>query len=301
MPAIFDLKAFYKNINRKSEVNALDVGHIDIFRIEDMSISRDRKATYPRRSFFKITLISGENKINFADKSVEVKGTALIFTNPAIPYFWERISDNPKGYMCIFTAPFFNRFGHVSDFPIFQFPELAVVRLEGDAIQRYTALFEKMFLELQGSYPYKYDLLRNHLTEIIHEAQKNNLPSGSSDTAGTAALRITGLFAELLERQFPIELTYQVIKLKAPADFAGQMNLHVNHLNKALKEATGQSTSQLINDRIVSEAQILLKNTNWTVAEIAYSLGFEESNNFSSFFKKKNSVTPKKFRMQAMD
>jgi AraC family transcriptional regulator, transcriptional activator of pobA len=292
MSAIFDLKAFYKNINNESGEKTFEVGHFDILKIEDMVLSSNRKAKYPRRSFFKITLITGKNKINFADKSIEVNGTALIFTNPAIPYFWDRVGDDHKGFMCIFTAPFFNRFGHVSDFPILQFTDAAIVRLAGEQIPKYTALFEKMFQELQGTYLYKYDLLRNHLIEIIHEAQKIYLRPGYLDSSSNDALRITSLFAELLERQFPIELRYQVIKVKSPADFARQLNLHVNHLNKALKETTGQSTSQLINDRIISEAQTLLKNTNWTIAEIAFSLGFEEPNNFSSFFKTRAKTTP---------
>lgn len=153
-----------------------------------------------------------------------------------------------------------------------------------------------MFNELQGNYVYKYDLLRNLLMEVVHEAQKMQPVSGVLSIGSNASERITALFVELLERQFPIELNYQVMKLNSPAAFAGQLNVHVNHLNKALKEITGQTTSQLINDRILQEAKVLLKNTNWTIAEIAFSLGFEEPNHFSSFFKSRAKITATKYR-----
>jgi AraC-like DNA-binding protein len=109
------------------------------------------------------------------------------------------------------------------------------------------------------------------------------------------------LFNELLERQFPVELSNQKIKFSSPAAFARQLNIHVNHLNKALKETTGQTTTQLINARLVQEAKILLKSTNWTIAEIGWCLGFEEPNHFSGFFKNKTKITPMKFRQSAID
>lgn len=122
-------------------------------------------------------------------------------------------------------------------------------------------------------------------------------PAAGQPLAGSnASERIAGLFNDLLERQFPIELSDQVVNLSTPSDFARQMNVHVNHLNKALKEVTDQTTSQLIAARLIREARILLKSTTWTIAEIAFTLGFAESNHFSSFFKTRLGVTPKQFR-----
>jgi AraC-like DNA-binding protein len=43
-----------------------------------------------------------------------------------------------------------------------------------------------------------------------------------------------------------------------------------------LKDSTGKTTTEIIGSRIVQESKILLKETNWNISEIAYSLGFEE-------------------------
>src|SRR6202012_1106992 len=139
------------------------------------------------------------------------------------------------------------------------------------------------------------------LMEIIHTAQKMHPATGNPAIGSNASERITALFAELLERQFPIELNNQVVKLNSPSAFAKQLNIHVNHLNKALKETTGQTTSQLINTRLLQEAKILLRCTDWAIAEIAWSLGFEEPNHFSSFFKSRMKQTPKQFRQSVID
>jgi AraC-like DNA-binding protein len=172
----------------------------------------------------------------------------------------------------------------------------AIIPLKKRDASRFKKLFVRMDEEIQGGYAYKYDLLRMLLMEVVHEAQKMQPAAGQPLAGSNASERIAGLFNDLLERQFPIELSDQVVNLSTPSDFARQMNVHVNHLNKALKEVTDQTTSQLIAARLIREARILLKSTTWTIAEIAFTLGFAESNHFSSFFKTRLGVTPKQFR-----
>lgn len=295
------LQAFYKLLNRDIEPVQHEVGHFNIFKVEDLLLPKQKPVTYSRRNFFKVSLVTGHSKIHYADQCIEVHDTVLVFTNPMIPYNWERISEKQSGYVCIFTEAFFSRFGNIKDYPVFQFSDAAVIPLSASEATQYKKLFSRMFNELQGDYTYKYDLLRSLLMEVVHGAQKKQPAIGNTATGSNAAERITGLFAELLERQFPIELNSQVIRLKTPSAFARQLNIHVNHLNKGLKETTGQTTSQLINSRILQEAKILLKSTNWTINEIAWSLGFEEPNHFSSFFKSLAKTTPKKFRLSEVD
>ena len=111
-----------------------------------------------------------------------------------------------------------------------------------------------------------------------------------------ASQRMTTLFLELLERQFPIDEVHQKIQLKTAKAFALQLNVHINHLNKALKEITQQSTTQIIAERILQEAKILLKHSTWNVAEIAFALGFTEVTHFNNFFKKYVQLSPLKYR-----
>jgi AraC-like DNA-binding protein len=301
MASFVELQAFYQLLNRDPEPAQHEIGHFNIFKVEDLLLPKHKPVSYSRRNFFKISLVTGHSKIHYADQCIEVLESALVFTNPMIPYYWERISEKHSGYVCIFTEAFFNRFGNIKDYPVFQGADAAVISLAVKDTTPYDELFQRMLNELQGDYAYKYDLLRNLVMEVIHGAQKMQPASGSPTAGANAAERITGLFAELLERQFPIELSNQVIRLHTPAAFAKQLNIHVNHLNKALKDITGQTTSQLINERILQEAKILLKSTNWTINEIAWSLGFEEPNHFSSFFKSRAAITPKQFRQSEVD
>ncbi len=149
--------------------------------------------------------------------------------------------------------------------------------------------------EINSEYVYKYDLLRNYVTELIHFALKIQ-PAEALYQHPNAKARITAVFTELLERQFPIESPSQRFTLRSANDFAKQLAVHVNHLNRAIKETTGKTTSEHIFERLVAEAKALLKHTNWNISEISYCLGFEEPAHFNNFFKKQVALTPTAYR-----
>lgn len=302
MPNIFDLKMLYEQIDATiSGSNDYHTGHINIFNLEDLHLPKNRKPNYARRNFYKITLITGQNRIHYADQYKDINGTALVFTNPNIHYFWEIMNEKQSGYMCIFTEPFFTRFGNIKDYPAFQSVDFAVLLLDETEAEIYYNLFSKMYEDLHSDYAYKYDLLNHRLMEIIHEAQKKHSSSKAFITSANAAQRLTDNFKSLLESQFPIDFNYQIISINSASAFAKQLNVHTNHLNKVLISITGRTTTQWIHERILQEAKVLLKTTNWTVAEIAYSLGYNEPNQFSAFFKSKMNVNATKFRKSFND
>jgi AraC-like DNA-binding protein len=75
------------------------------------------------------------------------------------------------------------------------------------------------------------------------------------------------------------------LQLKTAQDYANNLNVHVNYLNRAVKEITGKSTTTHITERIVAEAKALLQHTGWNIAEIAYALGFEYPTTLITFSK----------------
>jgi AraC family transcriptional activator of pobA len=149
----------------------------------------------------------------------------------------------------------------------------------------------------QTDYTYKDDLLRYYINLIIHEALKLQ-PSENFDNHKNALSRVTAVFLELLERQFPIESTDRPLVLKTPKDYATALTVHVNYLNRAVKEVTGKSTTAHISERIISEAKALLQHTSWNIADIAYALDFDYPTYFNNFFKKITGTNPSAFRGQ---
>lgn len=83
---------------------------------------------------------------------------------------------------------------------------------------------------------------------------------------------------------------------KTPLYFATKLNCTVDHLNQTLKKVTGKTTQQLIQERIIEEAKVLLKHSNYSIKEIAWSLHFQETSHFVNFYKKHTHQTPLQYR-----
>lgn len=280
-----------------------EIGHFNVFSTEDL-FSRARvdpaMMPYNRRAYYKISLIRGRNIAEFADKVIEIENNALLFATPKIPYNWIPQDMDQKGHFCIFTDDFLiqSKSGVVLDeLPIFRPGSLPVFHVSDKEAEEVELIFEKMHREIASDYTYKYDLLRNFVVEMIHYGQKLQ-PVTTYNNKHNASARVSSLFIELLERQFPIVAPQQKISLRTAKDYADRLAVHSNHLNKVLKESTGKTTTEHISNRVVQEAKILLRQTDWNVSEIAYSLGFEQLSHFSNFFKKQTSVSPIEVRNQ---
>jgi len=277
-----------------------EVGHFNLFHLADlMPAYRTRPPMkFDRRAFYKISLICGRSRIEYADQVIEVDGKALWFVTHRVPYRWLPYDLDQTGFFCVFTDEFMQagRGGQaLEELAVFQPGGCPVLHLTDEEYARIEVLFTKMAVEIKSDYPYKYDLLRAYLTELVHLGQKLQ-PTLAAAPGHSAAARLAARFAELLERQFPLDVPQQPLRLRTAADYADHLAVHVNHLNRVLKETTGHTTTALIAGRLAQEAKLLLKHTNWAVSEIADCLGFTDTAHFCHFFKRRTGLPPGDFR-----
>jgi len=267
------------------------------FKAYPIDTKKNVVRSYNRKDFYKICVITGHNIIQYADKRFDVKGTTLFFGNPRIPYSWENITDQ-TGYTCLFSENFLkaqDRSESLQESPLFKIGGTPIFSLNSQQRDFVEQLFQRMLSEQNTTYQYRDDLIRNYINLIIHEALKMQ-PAETFMKHKDASSRIAIQFLEILEQQFPIEHADQPLQLKTAQGFADKLSVHVNHLNRAVKQVTGKSTTTHISERIIIEAKALLQYTDWTVSQIAYALGFEYPTYFNNFFKKMTGSSPTTFR-----
>jgi len=293
------LEDFYKRkFNWIPENLRNEIGHFNVFSLDPFVGKRAKPVPYKRRDFYKIMLVIGNGRVHYADKVIEVQKQALAFSNPQIPYKWEHTDNIRSGFFCIFNQHFFHQFGDINQYSVFQPNGTHVFELSDEQLKQVSTLYERMFEEINSEYVLKYDVLRTIVFELLHFAMKMQPSAKFHKQPINASQRISALFFELLERQFPIDEAHQKVQLRSASDFARQLNIHINHLNRAVKKITQKTTTQVIAERILQESKILLKHSAWSVSEIAYALGFTEVTHFNNFFKKHVHVSPLKYRNQ---
>jgi len=285
------------------DFQASEVGLNDLrlkgFKVYEINGDVSKIPTYNRRDFYKICINTSKSLIHYADRGIEVDGTILFFGNPHIPYSWDTLSPSYEGFACVFTEDFLkvnDRSASLHESPLFKIGGTPIFSLSPEQKLFIDSLFQKMIEEQDTDYVFKDDLIRNYINLILHESMKMQ-PSENFFKHKNASSRITSLFLELLERQFPVETKDQPLLLKTPQDYAQSLAVHVNHLNRSVKEVTGKPTTAHITERIIGEAKALLQHTDWSIADIGYSLGFEYPSYFNNYFKRLTGTIPKSLRM----
>ncbi|MCD0488077.1 helix-turn-helix transcriptional regulator [Pedobacter sp. MC2016-14] len=141
-------------------------------------------------------------------------------------------------------------------------------------------------------------ILISHLDTLLKYAQRfyKRQFTNRAELTGTVATK----FYKLLQSYFETKMT-QELGLPTVNFMAKSLNFSSRYLSDVLKQETGKTTLELIHLYIITEAKNLLKEGGMNIAEISYSLGFENPTYFSRLFKKEAGVSPNYFRDQYLN
>lgn len=107
---------------------------------------------------------------------------------------------------------------------------------------------------------------------------------------------ITSGFLALVDSHVNDLIAGVVQKRMAPSEFGARLFIHPRHLTNTVKLTTGKSPCDFMEERLLSEAQKLLLETNLSIGDIGTRLGYTEPTNFIKFFKGMSGTTPLQFR-----
>jgi len=253
-----------------------------------------------RNGFFKIWLIENNCRIHVNDQSYTCNGPVLFFANPLVSYAYDSLQNHRSGYWCIFKDDFLTAndpSGKLRTLPALDPAYAAVIFPNPEQLINIKWLFEQLIQAVQSEFAFRNEVVFNYIQLLLFEgikAAEKPQPERQTD----AAARITRQFLQLLEKQFPIQSPGRPIKLNKAGDFAAPLAIHINHLNAMLRKVTGQTTTQHIAARKIAEAKVLLRHTDWTIADISASLGFDYPNHFNEFFRRNTGMTPLGYRKE---
>ncbi|AKS45933.1 transcriptional regulator, AraC family [Octadecabacter temperatus] len=127
------------------------------------------------------------------------------------------------------------------------------------------------------------------LLAIYFERQLEVRTEDSKDARkDSAAARLVAAYTDLIERDFH--------QHEGVADYAAKLGVTPTHLARSCKQTSGKSALTLLNDRILFEARLLLRDTKAPVRQIADDLGFGSAAYFTRAFQTQTGLTPSEFR-----
>ena len=178
------------------------------------------------------------------------------------------------------------------EFPYFDFEAEHIINISDAESLRIQEAFKNIISEYQRFSPERDYILRNYILILLLMVREIYRPHARTirDSA-TRSMKITSQFKHLLQQHF---LTWREVKA-----YAAQLHITPKYLSEAVKENTGKTPRELINDVLVLEAKVLLGSTDKTITEIAHYLQFEDQSHFSHFIKQQTGMTPTELRKKS--
>lgn len=255
-----------------------------------------------RREFYKILLITkGAGVFTMGLNTYYIEEPTLLYIHPNDIISWKNLSEDSGGYYVLFKKDFINQHlqlkAVIDKFGLFTQKPRSVLRLEETEVPRISQYFEKMQEEELAGGDYQEDAMQALLQLLLVESMKvARHPKPDEVTEDYTHIHH---FFDLLEKETSGINYSNPIRIKTAKEFAHSLQMHPNYLNALLKKHTGQNASTHIRNRILDEAKALLIQTDWSLEDISYSIGFAEQPSFNLFFKKNTGLTPAAFRRQA--
>ncbi|SEB42110.1 AraC-type DNA-binding protein [Tenacibaculum sp. MAR_2009_124] len=263
---------------------------VPINKIANKQIKEHNSELPHQLKFYNIIFfIQGRGRHYIDFKWYPIKEKSLVFLAKDQVHAFD-FSSNLEGYCMVFTENFFlNCF---SEFPnnyllhLFnsQFSRSVVEVPEDSDVINYFNLLLKEF-QTKNTFN-NINVTKSLLTVLLSKAEGIN--EGQNKNA-IDSLKVT------LFKQFNLLLDINYKESRNANFYADKLAITYKHLNEVCKEVSNKTAKNVIDDFLILIAKRKLINTSIKSTKLAYELGFEDSTNFTKYFKKNTGFTPKEF------
>ncbi len=249
--------------------------------------------------FFCVAIKKGASgKFRYGQAHYDFDEGVMSFTKPGQIFSVTNTTDDPvSGFMLVFKPELIRHHElgkNIGNYGFFSYSTAEALHLSEKEDNVIMSLMDQMQDELKNNIDhYSKDLIVSHIDLLLNYAKRFH--NRQFLTRSSANNDIVVKMEELMNAYLKSDAT----KSGVPTVnfFAEKLNISPNYLSDLLKNATGKNAQTHIQESIVERAKELLSTTNLSIKEIAYDLGFEYPQSFSTMFKKNTQQTPLQFRI----
>jgi len=238
-----------------------------------------------------------KGKIRYGQQHYDYDKGVLSFTAPnQVQYLDLQHMECGSGYLLIFHPDFLLTHSLASTIDSYGFFSYAVneaLHLSAEEEEDLITILNKIHKECLHIDKHTQEIILSQIELLLNYS--NRFYERQFITRKNLNHQLLAKFEYLVDEYFNTDATLQQ-GLLTVQHIAERMNLSPNYLSDLLRVHTGQNTQQHIHEKLIEKAKVKLSTTNLSVSEIAYALGFEYAQSFSTLFKKKTDMSPLEFR-----
>ena len=238
-----------------------------------------------------------KGKIRYGQQHYDYDKGVLSFTAPnQVQHLDLNTVECGSGYLLIFHPDFLLAHLLASEINSYNFFSYAVneaLHLSAEEEEDLITILKKIDKECQHIDKYTQDIILSQIELLLNYSTR--FYERQFITRKNHNHQLLAKFERIVDEYYDNNTSAQPVLLTVQR-VAELMNLSPNYLSDLLRMHTGQNTQQHIHQRLIEKAKEKLSTTNLSVSEIAYTLGFEHAQSFSTLFRKKTSLSPLEFR-----
>ncbi|NMH28531.1 helix-turn-helix domain-containing protein [Flavobacterium silvaticum] len=240
--------------------------------------------------------------IRYGRTEYDHENGSMLFAKPRQIITIEDIELEEKGFLIFIHEDFLN--GHalhndIKKYGFFDYETNEALHLSPAEEKLMWELYFKIEQEyLNNQDEYSREIILTHIDSILKYSQRYYKRQflNRTEISGTTVSRFNTLLSHYFENGFLKENGLPTVK-----SLAEKLNTSTRYLSDLLRQETGKTAIELIHIFLVGEAKNMLQNREYSVAETAYSLGFENPPYFSRLFRKETGMSPVEFRKQFLN
>lgn len=280
--------------NASPELNKLFEKSLEDFfclKIEDLT-ERVLKPILPSReeSHTLIFVTEGSYKTKIGFKEYTVSPDEVVALQAGCVFSTDQVSTEVKGFTCHFHPNILiGKFGNRSlllEFDFLTNGNHPIVDLRPENKKIILFLLQRLVKEFKSEGTPNPDIIHAYLYTLLTELKVSN---GQNRLVGQSA-------SHQITSQFRLLANDKVKQNLSVSDFAKILNISPNHLNRSVKAITSKSASEIIDEAKLIEIKYLLYQSDLSVSEISYQMGYLDASYFTRFFKKRERMSPTEFR-----
>jgi AraC family transcriptional regulator, transcriptional activator of pobA len=241
-----------------------------------------------RRDFYAVGIcLRGQAELNVNLEAYTITPDCLIAKPPHTINQWTCMSDDFETLTIFFTNQFINANNALAldKFAFFDSVARHIIPVTDSQSATITACLRGIQQKYDSQHPYRTEMLKNQISNLLYEvAAIYDYQRVVSPMVQTRS--------QVLATEFRKLVTAHGSTQRSVKFYADELAITPKYLSGIVKETTGKTAGESIEEIVILEAKVLLQNPALAVSQIADRLHFPDSATFSKFFKKSTGLSP---------
>jgi len=247
-----------------------------------------------RASFYGIGLCKeGSVDLDVNLNSYHLRPNSLIIMGPDVIRKWRNQSADYHTKALFFTEDFFIEeninVATLRHFNFFNANALKIIQLETDEAIVIWKVLQEVKRILDSSSKRKKQIVRSYIYILL------NLTADCFEKHTYLSTVVPRYTSDLIDR-FKDLVCARYLDLRLVKEYANLLNITPKHLSETIKSETNKTAGEWIDEMVLMEAKVRLRQISRSIAQIAASMNFSDGSAFSKFFKRHTGIAPADYR-----